>query len=76
MSAVREVLSRRSRSRFRNRIHLREKELDYLEKKGMSEILRHASEFIEKRLAPASPANGGKQTSEKLAREEQVTLKA
>ena len=28
----------------------------------MSQVLEHAADFIEKRLAPASPANDGKQT--------------
>ena len=62
MRDVQEVLSRLSQSAFRSRIHLGEKELDYLRGKGMSEVLKHAADFIEKRLAPASPANDGKQT--------------
>ncbi len=57
-----EVFARLSKSDFRSRIRLREKELDYLARKGMEEIARHASDFIEKRLAPAHPANDGKQT--------------
>jgi hypothetical protein len=62
MRDVQDVLSRLSQSPFRSRIHLGEKELDYLRGKGMNEVLKHAVEFIEKRLAPASPANDGKQT--------------
>src|SRR5215217_4982238 len=62
MRDVQEVLSRLGQSPFRSRIHLGEKELDYLRGKGMSEVLKHAAEFIEKRLAPASPVNDGKQT--------------
>jgi predicted Fe-S protein YdhL (DUF1289 family) len=62
MRDVQEVLSKLSHSPFRSRIHLREKELDYLRRKGMSEVLKHAATFIEKRLAPAFPANDGKQT--------------
>lgn len=62
MRDVQEVLFRLSHSPFRSRIHLQEKELDYLQRKGMSEVLKHAAEFIEKRLAPASPMNDGKQT--------------
>jgi hypothetical protein len=62
MRDVQEVLSKLSHSPFRSHIHLREKELDYLRSKGMSEVLKHAAKFIEKRLAPASPANDGKQT--------------
>jgi hypothetical protein len=62
MSNVQEVLSRLSHSPFRSRIRLRGKELDYLRKKGLPEVLKHAAEFIEERLASASPANDGKQT--------------
>ena len=62
MDNVQEVLSRLSHSPFRSRIHLREQELDYLRKTGLSEVLKHAAEFIEKRLAPAAPVNDGKQT--------------
>jgi predicted Fe-S protein YdhL (DUF1289 family) len=62
MKDVQEVLSDLSHSPFRSRIHLQEKELDYLRRKGMSEVLKHAAEFVEKRLAPAFPANDGKQT--------------
>jgi hypothetical protein len=59
---VQEVLSDLKQSTFRGRIHLQQKELEYLHKRGMSEILEHAADFIEKRLAPALPANDGKQT--------------
>jgi hypothetical protein len=62
MNDVKDVLSRLSRSAFRNQIRLQQKELDYLRRKGMSEVLKHATEFVEKRLAPASPTNDGKQT--------------
>ena len=62
MRDVQEVLSRLRDSPFRSRIHLRDKELNYLLSKGMSEVRKHAAEFIEQRLAPASPANDGKQT--------------
>ena len=62
MRDVQEVLSRLRHSSFRSRIHLREKELDYLRSKGLDEVLKYAAEFIEKRLASASPVNDGKQT--------------
>ena len=62
MNDVQEVLSRLSRSAFRSQIHLGEQELEYLRQKGMTEVLRHAAEFIEKRVGPASPLNDGKQT--------------
>lgn len=62
MRDVQEVLSSLSRSSFRSRIRLQAKELDYLRRKGLDEVLKHAADFIEKRLAPASPVNDGKQT--------------
>lgn len=62
MRDVEELFARLSRSDFRSRIHLKEKERDYLRRKGMAEIVKHAEDFIEKRLAPAEPANDGKQT--------------
>lgn len=62
MNNVQEVLSRLRGSAFRSRIHLKEKELVYLRRKGMDEVLKHAAEFIEERLAAASPVNDGKQT--------------
>jgi len=62
MRDVQQVFANLSQSPFRSRIHLGEKELDYLRRKGMSEVLQHASEFIEKRLAPGFPVKDGKQT--------------
>jgi hypothetical protein len=62
MRDVQEVLSRLSRSPFRSQIHLGDKEFDYLRRKGMREVRNHATEFVEKRLAPAFPVNDGKQT--------------
>ena len=62
MKAVQEALSNLSRSSFRSQVHLGEKELEYLQTKGMSEVLKHAADFIEKRLALAFPANDGQQT--------------
>jgi hypothetical protein len=35
---------------------------DFERGKGMEEVLKHAADFIEKRLAPASPPNNGKKT--------------
>lgn len=62
MKRAEEVLARLAVSDFRSRIHLQKKERDYLKSKGMAVVLSHAADFIEKRLAPASPANDGKQT--------------
>src|SRR3982751_5160285 len=57
-----EVFAALEGSAFRRRFHLRGQERDYLERKGLSVVLEHAADFIEKRLAAAEPANDGKQT--------------
>ena len=49
-------------SAFRRRFHLGDAEQGYLERKGLRTVLVEAEELIAKRLAPASPANDGKQT--------------
>ena len=50
------------RSPFRSRFRLRARESAYLRSKGMPVILEHAADFVVTRLAPAQPANDGKQT--------------
>jgi hypothetical protein len=62
MKEMEDVFARLGESDFRSRIHLQQKERDYLARKGMDVVLEHAADFIEKRLAPAAPANDGKQT--------------
>lgn len=57
-----EVFAELARSDFRRRFRLRGRELDYLRDKGLPLVLQHAADFIEKRLAPAEPANDGRQT--------------
>lgn len=51
-----------SRSGFRRSFELKDKDLQYLQDKGMVLVLEHARDFIEKRLAPAFIPNDGKQT--------------
>jgi hypothetical protein len=62
MRDLEEVFAGLGRSDFRSRIRLKERERDYLKRKGMAVVLAHAADFIEKRLAPSAPANDGKQT--------------
>ena len=62
MDELDNVFERLKRSRFRSRFHLRPKERAYLEAKGLDVILDHGRDFIEKRLAPESPDNDGRQT--------------
>jgi predicted Fe-S protein YdhL (DUF1289 family) len=57
-----EVFDALAASPFRRRFQLRGKELEYLRRKGLPVVLEHAADFIEKRLAPAAPANDGRQT--------------
>ena len=62
MRDLEEVFRELGGSDFRRRFRLRGKELEYLRRKGLPAVLEHASDFIEKRLAPAEPANDGRQT--------------
>ena len=57
-----ELFARLSRSKFRSRFHLTEKDKAYAREKGPDTIRSHANDFIEKRLAPAEIPNDGKQT--------------
>jgi hypothetical protein len=50
------------RSAFRQRFRLGPRERAYLEAKGLATVLAHAADFVAQRLAPAQPANDGKQT--------------
>jgi hypothetical protein len=62
MRDAEEVFAELEKSDFRRRFRLRGKELGYLREKGLPAVLGHASDFVEKRLAPAEPANDGRQT--------------
>ena len=57
-----EVFAALAGSPFRRRFQLRGRELEYLRRKGLPVVMEHAADFIAKRLAPALPANDGKQT--------------
>lgn len=56
------LLQRLAQSSFRSRFKLNNKDLNYLQNKGLAIIQQHAADFIKKRLAPANPTNDGKQT--------------
>lgn len=56
------VLENLSKSTFRNKFHLKEKEINYIKEKGIDKIQEHTKDFINKRLAPAVIQNDGKQT--------------
>ncbi|HEX8634151.1 MAG TPA: DUF4186 domain-containing protein [Pyrinomonadaceae bacterium] len=57
-----ELFAALAASAFRRRFRLRGTELEYLRRKGLPTVMEHAADFIEKRLAPAAPANDGRQT--------------
>ena len=49
-------------SKFRSSFHLKQKDIDYINEKGLDVIMQHAQDFIAKREAPAFIPNDGKQT--------------
>lgn len=57
-----DILWRLSKSKFRSRFHLNNKDKEYIAQKGLDTIEKHAQDFIKKRLAPAVILNDGKQT--------------
>ena len=52
-------------SKFRSSFHLKQKDIDYINEKGMDTIRQHAKNFIAKREATAIIPNDGKQTPTK-----------
>lgn len=59
---MQELLEKLSKSKFRAKFILKEKDRDYIEKNGLDKIRLHAEDFIAKRIAPAYIPNDGKQT--------------
>ena len=57
-----ELFAALATSRFRRSFALGAKERALLETKGMDAVLEHARVFVAERLAPAAPANDGRQT--------------
>lgn len=56
------ILEQLSKSKFRSSFKLKQKDIDYINHKGLDIIESHAKDFILKRIAPAFIANDGKQT--------------
>lgn len=56
------VLFSMSKSKFRSKFHLKDKDIIYIKEKGFDVIEKHAYDFINKRLAPKVILNDGKQT--------------
>lgn len=57
-----QLFERLGNSRFHSSFHLKQKDIDYINSKGMDTIREHARDFIAKREAPAVIPNDGKQT--------------
>ncbi|MCR5661246.1 MAG: DUF4186 domain-containing protein [bacterium] len=62
MQTIEEALAKLGRSKFRSKFRLSSKDKAYIAEKGLETIRSHARDFIRDRLAPAYPANDGKQT--------------
>ncbi len=56
------VLNNLEKSDFRKSFILKGKELSYLREKGLSIIMEHAKDILDKRIAPVNIENDGKQT--------------
>ncbi len=56
------VINKLQKSKFRSSFKLKQKDIDYINEKGMSMIKRHAVDFINQKLAPSNSENDGKQT--------------
>ena len=60
-----QLFERLGNSKFRSSFHLKQKDIDYINDKGLDTIRQHARDFIAKREAPAVIPNDGKQTPTK-----------
>ncbi len=65
MDNLDKLFERLSRSKFRSSFKLKPADIEYISKKGMAVIERHARNFVTARLAVAEPKNDGKQTPTK-----------
>lgn len=59
---IKNILDRLSKSKFRSSFHLKDKDILYIEDKGIDKIREHAYDFVTKRLADTSNVTDGKQT--------------
>lgn len=62
METIDDILKRLGKSQFRAGFHLKKKDIEYINEKGMDIIRSHCADFIRQRLAPAIIPNDGKQT--------------
>ena len=57
-----ELFNALAKSAFRSRFKPTSKDNEYIQEKGIEKIRSHATDFVQKRLAPAVIPNDGKQT--------------
>ena len=62
MDSVNKILDKLSKSKFRGGFHLNQKDIDYIDKKGLNIIEEHAFDFVDRRLSNKFIENDGKQT--------------
>lgn len=62
MQTIEQAIEKLSKSAFRQKFQLKEKDFSYIERVGLEVIQQHAKDFVRLRLAPAFPDNDGKQT--------------
>lgn len=65
MKTIDEILNDLQKSKFRSSFHLKEKDIEYISKKGLGAIELHAKDFVQQRLADVSKITDGKQTPTK-----------
>jgi len=56
------ILNNLSKSKFRNSFKLKSIDIEYINKKGLEEIEKHAKKFVKDRLSSDNILNDGKQT--------------
>ena len=56
------ILDKLSKSTFRNKFHLKDKDIEYINNKGIDVIRSHTYDFVCKRLSASKIDNDGKQT--------------
>ena len=59
---IKNIFDRLSKSKFRSRFHLKDKDKKYIEEKGIDTIKKHTYDFINNRLSDVSKVIDGKQT--------------
>lgn len=59
---IKNIFDRLSKSKFRSSFYLKDKDILYIEDKGIDKIREHAYDFVTKRLADTSNVTDGKQT--------------